>query len=231
MRWCYFIILLACFTLSTHAQDSAKARFGNVLPDTTKKLGQIRKVTVEDTGRHTAPADTIPKVTKPKHDPHKATIRSLILPGWGQAYNREYWKIPLVYTAIGIPVGIYFYNNKWYKRTRDAYTIVVNNDTANFGKIDPRLFYNGYPLDAASLQRYRNQFRQDRDYSILVTLLAWGLNVVDATVFGHLKDFDVSDDLSLHVQPSYNPVTNSANIGLVLNFGNRTQKAKAPAAW
>ncbi|HWB25531.1 MAG TPA: DUF5683 domain-containing protein [Chitinophagaceae bacterium] len=222
MRWCCFIILLFGTAASAYAQDSSKAHFMSVLPDTAKKIGTIKKASPADT-TVTAGIDTLAKI-KPKHDPHKATLRSLILPGWGQAYNREYWKIPIVYAAIGIPVGTFFYNNTWYKKTRDAYTIVVTNDTADFKKIDPRLFYNGYPLDAASLQKYRNQFRQDRDYSLLVTLLAWGLNVVDATVFGHLKDFDVSDDLSMHVQPSYNPVTSSANIGIVLNFKSHTQK-------
>src|SRR6185436_8152315 len=51
---------------------------------------------------------------KSKHSPRKATIRSLIIPGWGQAYNNKYWKIPIVYTAIGIPIGTFIYNKKWY---------------------------------------------------------------------------------------------------------------------
>src|SRR5690349_21278087 len=57
---------------------------------------------------------------KPKHSPKKAATRSAILPGWGQAYNGKYWKIPIVYTAIGIPVGTYIYNRKWYKETQKA---------------------------------------------------------------------------------------------------------------
>src|SRR6476659_8505687 len=64
--------------------------------------------------------------TKPTHDPHKATLRSAIIPGWGQAYNREYWKIPIVYGALAIPVSLYFYNNKWYKKTKFAYDALYN---------------------------------------------------------------------------------------------------------
>lgn len=220
MRYIYGVIVMVCIAVCGHAQDSSKFNLNSVhtLPDTTKKTQVIKRVQVDTS----AVKDSI---QKPKHDPHKATMHSLMIPGWGQAYNHEYWKIPIVYAAIGIPIGTYFYNNTWYKRTRDAYIIVVNKDTANYKKINAKLIYSdGQPLDAASLQNYRNQFRRDRDYSILITLFAWGLNVVDATVFGHLKNFDVSDDLSMKVQPAYDPVTKVTNLGFVFNFKKRQHK-------
>jgi len=157
-----------------------------------------------------------------KHEPRKATLRSAILPGWGQAYNKEYWKIPIVYGALAIPAATYLYNNKWYKKTRDAYNIVVNNDTAMFGTIDPKL----QPLisNPTSLQFYRNQFRKDRDYSTLWFIILWGLNVADATVFAHLKHFDVSDNLSMDIRPDFNPLLKSAGIGIVFNFKNTATK-------
>lgn len=223
MRYITWCIILLVFTAGTASaqQDTATsvAHRVIVLPDTAQKSTIKRQPA--DISRVPAEPDT----SKPKHDPHKATIRSLILPGWGQAYNREYWKIPIVYAAVGIPIGTYFYNNTWYHRTRDAYIIVQANDVANFSKIDKRLIQsNGQPISASSLQRYRNQFRQYRDYSILFTLLAWGLNVVDATVFGHLKEFDVSDDLSMKVKPVYDPIAKSGNIGLVLSFKGKQHK-------
>ncbi len=151
-----------------------------------------------------------------KHDPRKATRRSAMIPGWGQAYNREYWKIPLVYGALAIPTGLFFYNNNWYTKTKFAYEAKykaeVYKDSSNYAAIDPQLV----GLSSASLQSYRNTFRRDRDYSILFFLLAWGLNVVDATVFGHLKDFDVSSDLSMNVKPNLNPTTRTP--GLTLTF-------------
>ncbi|MFZ1799723.1 MAG: DUF5683 domain-containing protein [Chitinophagaceae bacterium] len=157
-----------------------------------------------------------------KHEPRKATLRSAILPGWGQAYNKEYWKIPIVYGALAIPAATYLYNNKWYKKTRDAYNIVVNNDTAMFGTIDPKL----QPLisNPTSLQFYRNQFRKDRDYSTLWFIILWGLNVADATVFAHLKHFDVSDNLSMDIRPDFNPQLKTAGIGIVFNFKNTLTK-------
>src|ERR1700754_1935924 len=70
----------------------------------------------------TAVTSIIPDTNRIKrHDPKIATRRSLILPGWGQAYNREYWKIPIVWGALGTCAGIWIYNNTWYHRTRDAY--------------------------------------------------------------------------------------------------------------
>ena len=75
------------------------------------------------------------------------------------------------------------------------------------------------------MQYYRNDFRKDRDYSVLFFLLAWALNVADATVFAHLKDFDVSRDLSMHIQPDYNTATKSPSLGLVFNYNQKQKKA------
>jgi len=194
---------------------------------------QLANSNLIDTSIKVAADTTIPKdmtakdtIVKRKHDPAKATRRSAIIPGWGQAYNHQYWKIPIVYGVLAVPASLFVYNNKWYKKTKDAYEIVVNEETDRYDEIDPKLIdpATGMPLSAQDLQYYRNTFRRDRDYSILFFLIAWGVNVVDATVFGHLKDFDVSDDLSMHLQPDYNPVTKQPNIGLAFSIKNRTRK-------
>ncbi len=184
-----------------------------VAQDTTRLFPALAKDSIikEESSKATIKVDT--QAIK-MHDPNKATFRSAVIPGWGQAYNREYWKIPIVYGALSIPTITFFYNNTWYKRTKNAYEITVNGDTANFANIHPKL----QGLSAQSLQFYRNAFRQDRDYSVLWFVVIWGLNVVDATVFGHLKDFDVSDDLSLHIRPNYDPLSKSGNVALVFNL-------------
>jgi hypothetical protein len=190
MKAKFFLILLLCCAGGFHSfgQDTAAIKKG----DTTEKK------------------DTVIRI---KHDPKKATFRSAVLPGWGQAYNREYWKIPIVWGALGTCVGFWVYNNKWYQKTKTAYTIRVNNDTSRFPEIDKKLT----GLDAASLQTYRNTFRRDRDYSLLYFLAMWGLNVVDATVFAHLKEFDVSDDLSMKVKPRLDPIARTAGFTLAFN--------------
>ncbi len=159
-----------------------------------------------------------------KHDPRKATRRSAMIPGWGQAYNKEYWKIPIAYGVIAIPVSLYFYNNDWYKKTKFAYEAKykaeVNKDSTDYNLMDPLL----KPLSSNSLQSYRNSFRRDRDYSILWFIAAWGLNVIDATVFGHLKDFDVSNDLTMNVKPLFNPNTRSTGFALTVNMKKNEHK-------
>jgi hypothetical protein len=154
----------------------------------------------------------------------KAAIRSAIIPGLGQVYNKKYWKVPLVYGAIAIPVVTFTYNLKWYKKTKYAYSIKYYNDSANFSNIDPKL----QPLSAESLKTYRNDFRKNLDYSVLAFLVIWGLQVADAAVDAHLKDFNISDDLSLKLKPWIPASCNAAGLSLVLNIGKTQPKTIPP---
>lgn len=197
-------IIFFLYTSTVSAQDTTDYRpldtiFDTIAPD-AKPIKDT--LTAEDTMRYNL------------HDPRKSTIRSAIIPGWGQAYNKEYWKIPIVYGAIAVPTSTFIYNHTWYKRTRDAYNILVNQDSALLPTIHPKL----QGLSAESMQFYRNAFRKDRDFSVLWFFIIWGLNVVDATVFGHLKDFNVSDDLSFHIKPDYDPTFKTAQLGFVFKL-------------
>lgn len=199
------VFILCCSTSAVFSQDStALPPVVNIFNSTKLNDTVPARLTQRDS------------VVRNLHDPRKSTFRSAIIPGWGQAYNKEYWKIPIVYGALSIPTATFIYNNTWYKRTKNAYNIVVNNDTSHYSDIHPKL----QGLSSYSLQYYRNTFRRDRDYSVLWFAVIWGLNVVDATVFGHLRDFDVSDDLSLHIQPNYNPVTKGASVAFIFNMKN-----------
>lgn len=163
---------------------------------------------------------TIKKVAKKKFDPKKATLRSAILPGWGQIYNKKYWKLPLVYGALGVTGSVFFYNVKNYKLLRLAYIYKTDKDTANDLLIDPR-FTN---LSAEALRTYRNSFRQNVDYSVLFFLVFWGLNVVDATVDGHLKEFDVNDNLSFQFKQGYSPLANTTGFSFVLDIHSKKKQ-------
>ncbi len=164
----------------------------------------------------------IDSFVKKKHDPHKATLYSAILPGLGQVYNKKYWKVPIVYAAIGIPAYTYFYNKSWYQKTSYALAVLVNGSYItspdSLKKLDPRLLPFMWSGGSNSLINYRNEFRKDQDYSALIFLLFWGLNVLDATVDAHLKDFDVSDQLSLQIKPAVLPGLNTAGISFVFNI-------------
>lgn len=182
-----------------------------VLSDTTHFTDTVIRNTPEG-------KDTV--VKKKVHSPKQATIRSAILPGLGQIYNRKYWKVPIVYAAVGIPVYLFFDNKKWYDRSRYALSIVANeryNNTDSMSRVHPQLLTLVNLKAESSIINYRNEFRKNMDYSVLITLLMWGLNVVDATVDAHLAGFNVSDDLALRLRPVMTTPT-TPGIALVLNF-------------
>ncbi|MGI8583276.1 MAG: DUF5683 domain-containing protein [Chitinophagaceae bacterium] len=155
-----------------------------------------------------------------KYNPRVATFRSAVLPGWGQAYNKKYWKIPIIYGVLGTTAAVYLYNLKTYKILKEAVILRSDSDPLNDSLVDPR-FIN---FSTESIRSNRNSFRQNIDYSVLFFLLFWGINVVDATVDAHLKAFDVSDDISFRVKPGYSPNANTAGISLVFAFKEKHSK-------
>jgi hypothetical protein len=152
------------------------------------------------------------------HSPRKAAVRSAIVPGLGQIYNKKYWKVPIIYGALGISASIFVYNLKWYRRTRFAYTTLVTHDTANFDNVHPDLVGFVNRGDAQALQSYRNEFRRNIDYSAVFFIVLWGLNVVDAAVDAHLKSFDISPDLSFKLKFGQSELAGTNGVSLVLAF-------------
>ena len=156
------------------------------------------------------------------YNPNIATYRSAIIPGWGQATNKKYWKIPVVYAALGTTTYIFFRNVKQYNEAKNAYLNAVDGDPANDSEIPQPYFSLKDQPDR--IKTFRNQVRQNVDYTVLFFILFWGLNVVDATVDAHLKTFDVSDDLSLQIKPGYSQLANTNGISIVLNIGKNRSK-------
>jgi hypothetical protein len=187
------------------AQDSTKAAYLRTQqPDNRKDTAElfIKK------------DSTAPIVTASVHSPRKAALYSAVLPGLGQAYNREYWKIPLVYAALGITTYTFIDNMKTYRRFRNAYRIRMDGNADTIDEFADRY------LNASSLKVNRDAFREYVDYSVLVFVLAYGLNILDATVFAHLKTFDMSDDLSMKISPTLIN-NNSVGLSLKINLGGK----------
>jgi len=181
-------------------------------------FAQETKITAEDS--IITENKKIDSVAIKKHSPRTAVIRSAILPGWGQIYNKKYWKLPIVYGALGTTAGVFAFNLREYRETRFAYRVKYNmrvngTDSALFDQIRDNL----KPLSEESLRSYRNQYRRDIDYSVLFFLVFWALNVVDAAVDAHLKSFDVSPDLSLRIVPGRSEMAGTNGISLVLKIG------------
>jgi hypothetical protein len=168
--------------------------------------------TQPDSGKKTvAPKDSI---KMHKHPPRAAMIMSACVPGLGQAYNKKYWKMPLIYASMGTTIYFFINNNKIYREYRQAY---INKSDSLSSTIDE------YPLYPASwLQEQENSYRKYRDLNFMLTALLYTINVIDAYVDAHLMNFDVSDDLSLQVFPSMNFSARnkrpSAGLTLALTF-------------
>ena len=204
-RFLWMVILMgACLpALCQKKGDSVVIKNGVIVPDS-----QLNKKAV------LPPKDSTKRVWIPR----TAAIRSAILPGLGQIYNRKYWKLPIVYGALGTTALVFRYNLKGYNRIRFAYNALVNKDTAKYKDVSadlkPYITYNAQ----GDLKLLRNEFRKNIDYSVLVFMLLWALNVVDATVDAHLKGFDVSDDLSLKIKPSFHNGLNNPGLSFVFDL-------------
>ena len=151
------------------------------------------------------------------YKPRKAIIRSAIIPGWGQVTNKKIWKVPVVYAALGTTTYLFFRNNRQYRDARNAYILATDSDPLNDFEIKEPYF--GVKDQPERIRTFRNQVRQNMDYSVLFFLIFWGLNVTDAAVDAHLKTFDVSDNLGLQVKPGYSPLAQTNGISLVFNLG------------
>lgn len=129
------------------------------------------------------------KASTTNNKPSEAAFRAAILPGWGQIYNKKYWKLPIVYAGTAaIGYGIYW-NNQYYQYFKNLYQ---------------EAFLTGNPqqINLNAAEALRNQFRRNKEQLIIAGVIFYGLTIVDAIVDAHFATYDISDDLSLQVKPS-----------------------------
>ncbi|WP_114784359.1 DUF5683 domain-containing protein [Botryobacter ruber] len=135
--------------------------------------------------------------------PAKAALFSAVVPGLGQVYNGAWWKVPIVYATGGV-LGYYWIDNSnKYQSYRQALLIRLDTIPNTVDEYADHLYLGtNYPNGTANLRRYRDYYRRNRDLTILLSILAWGMQVAEAHIHAHLKDFDVSDDLALRIEPN-----------------------------
>lgn len=133
--------------------------------------------------------------SKPEHSPKKAAAFSAVIPGLGQAYNKKWWKIPIVYAAIGTSTGFIVYNQRKYALFKKAYITRLNGDPE-----DPT--YQPYSTD--QLFDIQNTYHNWRDISIVVTAAFYTLNILDAAVDAHFFRYNIDNDISLEISPNLN---------------------------
>ena len=139
--------------------------------------------------------------------PKKAGLYSAILPGAGQVYTKKYWKVPVIYG--GLITSAYYINesNDFYQLYKSTYLNRLDGD-----------FTDNLNYSDSDLRTLTEHYRRNREVSALLFTLTYILNIVDASVNAHLFDYDVSEDLSLHIQPVYFSKENASGISLSFNL-------------
>lgn len=142
--------------------------------------------------------------------PSKAAFLSAVLPGMGQVYNKRYWKVPIVWGAMG--TGIYAYS--WNKKKYDSYRTEYKKRLANDPDLNPKYtrLSNTQLIDA---QKYH---QRNKDLSLLITVGLYALNIIDANVDSHLKQFNVNGKLTVKPEIQQNEFSSKQNIGLSLHY-------------
>ncbi len=147
--------------------------------------------------------------------PSKAAFYSAALPGLGQVYNKRYWKTPIVWGLMGVGIYNYTFYDSSYKQLRTAF----KRRKAGFLINDPEI---PEITTDEQLERLQNNRQNSRDQALLATIVLYALNIVDANVDAHLKQFNIDDDLSfdMEIQPylDVNPITTDPNYGMALTI-------------
>lgn len=146
--------------------------------------------------------------------PAKAAFYSAVLPGLGQVYNKKYWKIPIIYAGIGASIYFYVQNDQDYDNFRNAYKrrLAGFTDDQYWGDGETPIISSDRLVDA------QKTAKRNKDTSIAVAVAFYLLNIIDANVDAHLRQFNVNDDLSFEPVFNINPINAKANYSLSLKY-------------
>lgn len=158
----------------------------------------------------TSVVDALLVYNKDKHSPAAATIFSTIIPGMGQVYNKKYWKVPIIYGGLSTMIFIVDWNNRGYQRFKKAVRLLGDGNDETVDE------FNG-ARTLSELTMYENSYRRSRDIAFVGLIGIYVLNIIDANVDANLYDWDVSDDLSLRIEPT------------IINNNSSFESASTPA--
>jgi len=193
MKQTILTLCLLSFVLGVSAQDPSR-----------------KTEVIADTVEH-GPDTVALKSYASRYDPRKAIMYAAILPGLGQVYNKKYWKLPLVYGGfIGFGYGISFYQEGYVKYKADLFEVLESTDPA---PVSP----DG--LNEEQLRTVVNKYRRERDFFIILMAGMYLLQMVDAHVDAHLKEFDLNPNLHVRLQPTWETdMVTGRSIGVSLKF-------------
>ena len=191
---------------------------GVLVNDSTQRAERDSLAFTSDTTQVTAQQEAAIR----KIIPRQATLRSLMLPGLGQAYNKQYYKIPFIYAGFGVMGYLFVRYRGLAQQAANGYELLLYG--INYTGVDTSLpvsLQQPYTVNqkvtsvvineqvittTSTAKAYYDLFRRYRDLNILLSIALWGLNIVEANVAAHLKTFDLSDNISMRVQPAVLPI-------------------------
>lgn len=202
-----FFLLIFSFKIFAQVNPNDTIRVENYPKDSisVKKNSKSDVQVLTDIQESNAPVKAV------KYNPTKAGLYSAVLPGLGQYYNKKYWKIPIVWGAVGTGVGIAIWNDKNYRRYRNAFVAELNGLPHEFSGIRG--------VDKDVLGNAQDRFKRQRDYAIGIAGLIYILNIVDAVVDAHLYEGRKDPDLALMPAVINDRFSNyESKAGLALTF-------------
>lgn len=191
---CIVVLILSFFTFF---QSTAQTKI-----DSTTKIIEIKTLSK-------APfPDSIFKFSTKTPSPKRAGLYSALLPGLGQVYNKQYWKVGLVAAGAGIITGFVISNSNNYQKYQKAYIYRIDNNP------DTPILFPEYTSD--DLNQLRKGYRKYTEYTVIAATVGYLVNILDAYISGHLKSFDMSKDISLKTKSYFDQ--GQMRIGIAVVF-------------
>lgn len=191
------------------ATDSLQKRTSKVVAQMAPDSSRLDSLKKTKLGKDIVAKNNQKGASLQKHSPRKAAYYSLMLPGLGQAYNRQYWKMPFVYGGLGAVVFFIRYYHVRYQDFLWPYYFSYDGTTGKQLRTEAEVFLRSQnqtrTLTLDQITKGKDFYRRYRDLNLLLVVGVWALAAVEANVSAHLKTFDMSEDLSFRFEPdTYN---------------------------
>ncbi len=200
------IVVVAGCALSQTAKAQTDSTSQAAMPDTLTEERTIYADSISTLSDETAKVKR--DWTEWKPNPKRAMWLALVFPGGGQIYNRKYWKLPIFYGGFVGCAYAWSWNNQMYKDYKQAYLDLTDDDDSTHSY--DQFLHLGNKIDESNIDRYttlfskrKDRFRRYRDLSFFCILGVYALSVIDAYVDASLSEFDISDNLSMRIEPTF----------------------------
>lgn len=206
------VILILVFSGCVHLA------WGQTTPSRTQPTPSERDPTISETVTPKEKGRFKKNWKQPYPNPVRAGIYGLVIPGAGQFYNKRYWKVPLVWGAVGGVVYWADFSAKQYNRFNTAYGLRLASERTN---TEPTDEFVGIAQSSDALKTVRDRHDKNRQTGIIAVIAVHALQALEAYVDAHLRNFDIDDDLSLQLRPVLDGSNHSGTyvgIGLVASF-------------